>query len=65
MTIAIWLIAICEIIRALQNMLSLTMVKQDTSKRSNLYEEFIRSLKSTDKEFIHDLLKEFEKESEE
>ena len=60
MTIAIWIIAICEVIRALQNMLQLKAIKQDTSARDNAYAEFVKSLKKTDREFVKDLLKEFD-----
>ena len=64
MTIVLWIIAICEIIRALQNTLQLRMLKQDTGARDNAYEEFVKSLKSTDKEFVEQMLREFEKEKE-
>ena len=56
-TIAIWIIAICEIVRALQN-----MVQHDTTNRDNAYAEFVKSLKATDKEFVEGLLREFEEE---
>lgn len=62
MTVILWIIAICEIIRALQNALQLRMLKKDTGARNNAYEEFIKSLKSTDKEFVEQMLREFEKE---
>ena len=58
-TIAIWIIAICEIARALQNMMQLKMCKHDTTNRDNAYAEFVKSLKSTDKEFVERLLMEF------
>ena len=61
MTIALWIIAICEVIRALQNMMSLKMVKDDTSARDNAYEEFVKSLKQSDREFVRKMLEEFEK----
>ena len=62
MTIALWIIAICEIIRLLQNTLQLTMMKHDTTGRDNAYAEFVKSLKSTDAEFVKKMLEEFEKE---
>lgn len=62
MTIAIWIIAICEVIRALQNMAQLAMVKHDTGARDNAYAEFVRSLKSTDRDFVERMLKEFERQ---
>ena len=62
MTIALWIIAICEIIRLLQNTLQLTMMKHDTTGRDNAYAEFVKSLKSTDAEFVRRMLEEFDKE---
>ena len=63
MTIAIWIIAACEIIRMLQNAIQIHMVRHDTSARDNAYAEFVKSLKTTDKEFVKRLLEEFEKEA--
>ena len=60
MEIAIWIIAICEIIRALQNMTQLMLVMKDTGERNNAYAEFVKSLKCTDKEYVEKLLREFE-----
>ena len=60
MTIALWIIAICEIIRAIQNMIQLSAVKRDTSARDNAYEEFVKSLKYSDREFVKRMLEEFE-----
>ena len=61
MTIAIWIIAACEIIRMLQNAIQIHMVRHDTSARDNAYAEFIKSLKSTDREFVRRLLEEYER----
>ena len=60
MKTAIWIIAICEVIRAAQNMAQLAMVRHDTGARDNAYAEFVKSLKSSDKEFAERMLKEFE-----
>ena len=60
MTIAIWIIAVCEILRAAQNMLQLYMLKHDTGARDNAYAEFVKSLKQTDREFVRRMLEEFE-----
>ena len=57
---AIWIIAICEVIRAVQNMVQIKMVVKDTSARDNAYAEFIKSLKATDREFVERMLREFE-----
>ena len=61
MTIAIWIIAACEIIRMLQNAIQIHMVRHDTSARDNVYAEFVKSLKATDREFVRRMLEEFEK----
>lgn len=63
MIIALWIIAVCEIIRAAQNMLQITMLKHDTRARDNAYEEFVKSLKDTDKEFVRKMLEEFEEKN--
>ena len=65
MIYAIWIIAVCEVIRAIQNMMQIAMVKHDTGARDNAYAEFVKSLNKTDREFVKDLLEEFESEVEE
>ena len=62
MTTALWIIAICEIIRILQNSLQLVSLIKNRGKRDNAYAEFVKSLKQTDKEFVRNLLNEFERE---
>ena len=64
MVVAIWIIAICEIIRAIQNMIQIANIKRDASARDNAYAEFVKSLKQSDKEFVRNLLNEFEREDE-
>lgn len=59
MKIAIWIIAVCEVIRAAQNAIQIMSIRQDRDLRENAYAEFIKSLKSSDKEFVEKLLKEF------
>lgn len=65
MVIALWIIAICEVVRAVQNILQLRMISHDTGARDNAYAEFVKSLKSSDKEFVRQLLEAFEMELEE
>ena len=60
MTVALWIIAIVEVIRAIQNHIQLTAIKHDTSARDNAYAEFVKSLKYSDREFVRRLLEEFE-----
>jgi hypothetical protein len=62
MTIALWIIAICEIIRAAQNMVQIMTIRHDTQGRDNAYAAFIKSLKQTDREFVRKMLEEFEKQ---
>ena len=62
MIVALWIIAVCEVIRAVQNMMQLAMVRKDTGARDNAYEEFVKSLKQTDREFVKRILEEFERE---
>lgn len=62
MEIAIWIIAICEIIRAIQNIVPLVLQIKNSKNQQNAYLEFINSLKKTDKEFMVDLIREYEKQ---
>lgn len=62
MIIAIWIIAIVEVIRMIQNTWQIKAIMQDSSARDNVYAEFIKSLKSTDREFVRQMLEEFERQ---
>ena len=59
MEIAIWIIAICEVIRAAQNLVQIAMLKHDTGKRDDAYAEFVKSLKMSDREYVRNLLERF------
>ena len=63
MTVALWIIAVCEVIRAVQNMMQIAMYKHDAGNRDNAYAEFVKSLKDTDKEFVEKMLREFEEQN--
>ena len=65
MTIALWVIAICTVIRVVQNTIQLKSIFKEKSQRMNAYKEFIDSLHYTDKEFVKRMLEEFESEVEE
>lgn len=65
MIIAIWLIAICEVVRITQNIIQLHSLLKDASARDNAYAEFVKSLKQTDKDFVKRVFKEFEAQEEE
>mgnify|MGYP007069881355 FL=1 len=57
----IWIIAICEVVRAIQNMVQIATIRHDTKGRDNAYAEFVKSLKDSDREFVRKMLDEFEK----
>ena len=65
MKTALWIIAICEVVRAAQNMVQIMTIRHDTKGRDNAYAEFIKSLKATDREFVRRMLEEFEKQEDE
>lgn len=60
MIVALWIIAVCEVIRAIQNMVQIMTIRHDAGKRDNAYAEFVKSLKQTDREFVKRMLEEFE-----
>lgn len=64
MTIALWIIAICEVIRALQNAVQLLMLRENKKPYENACSEFVKSLKTDDREMVKNLLKEFEQQDE-
>ncbi len=61
MTKALWVIAICEVIRAAQNMIQLWHVKKSEKREINAYNEFFKHLKQSDREFVKNMLEEYEK----
>ena len=62
MTIALWIIAACEVIRAVQNAIQLKAIGRNDGAYRNAIDEFVKSLKETDKVFVRKMLEEFEKE---
>ena len=62
MKTALWVIALCEVIRAAQNMVQIMTIRHDTKGRDNAYAEFVKSLKQSDREFVRRMLDEFEKQ---
>ena len=63
MKTAIWIIAICEVIRAVQNAIQLLSMRSEKGMRENAYHEFVTSLHMNDREFVERMLKEFEREN--
>ena len=64
MIIALWIIAVCEAIRVIQNGFQLRAIRHDTGARDNAYAEFVKSLKQSDREYVRRILEEFEQEGE-
>lgn len=62
MAIAIWVIAVCEVVRAIQNFVQIHSIMHDTTTRDNAYAEFVKSLKMNDREFVRRMLEEFEEQ---
>ena len=62
MKTALWIIALCEVVRTVQNAVQLRAIRRDTSARDNAYAEFVKSLKMNDRQFVERMLKEFEKQ---
>ena len=60
MTTALWIIAVVETIRMIEQSLQLRLIAIDTGARDNAYAEFIKSLKVDDREFVRNMLEEFE-----
>lgn len=60
MAVALWIIAVVETIRMIEQSLQLRLIAKDTGARDNAYAEFIKSLKMSDIEFVHRMLEEFE-----
>ena len=59
MVVALWIIAICEIVRLIQNSLQLADIFMNAKARNKAYAEFIKSLKQSDKEYVKNILEEF------
>ena len=65
MTTALWIIAIVEIIRIIQNSIQLSCLLSERKLRKTLNNEFIDSLRKDNREWAEDLLKDFLREEEE
>jgi hypothetical protein len=62
MIIAIWIIAVCEVIRALQNIVPIVVQVRNSKSQENAYSEFIKCLKKSDKEFVADMIQEWQRQ---
>ena len=64
-TIALWLIVIIEAVRAAQNFMQLMMARRQTRLNVRATDEFIQSLKKSDKEFVRGILEAYERQESE
>lgn len=62
MIIALWIIAVCEVIRAIQNIVPIVVQLRNSKNQENAYSEFIKSLKKSDKEFVADMIQEWQRQ---
>ena len=62
MIIALWIIAVCEVIRALQNIVPIVVQVRNSKSQENAYSEFIKSLKKSDKEIVADMIQEWQRQ---
>ena len=60
MVTALTIIAICSVIRIIQNGIQLFMLIRDAGARDNAYREFVKSLKKTDRQVVREFLREAE-----
>lgn len=60
MVIAVSVIAICSVIRIIQNGIQLHMLIRDTDARNKTYREVIKSAGRTEKQIIREFLEEAE-----
>lgn len=63
MTTALWIIAVCEVLRMVQNCVQLIIQFANRDLQKNLNNEFIDSLKKDNREWVETILKEFEEEN--
>lgn len=64
MTVALWIIAVVETIRMIEQSIQLRLIANDTKGRDNLYDEMIKSFKKSDREYVRSLLEAFERQTE-
>lgn len=61
MAVALWIIAVCEVVRAVQNAVQLRAIHHSNGAYDNACNEFVKSMKDTDKVFVRKLLEELGK----
>lgn len=59
MTVAVWIIAIVEVVRAVQNTIQLLISKNGDRKYKDATDAFIESLHKSDSEFMDDFVERY------
>lgn len=59
MTIALWIIAICEVGRLLQNFVQIRSIQRNANGYDRACDEFVKSLNKTDVEILEAVLDEY------
>lgn len=57
MRISLWIIAVCAVIRIIQNGIQLMAIHNEKDMRANAYEEYIKSLHQSDAEYLRGIVK--------
>lgn len=57
MTTALWIIAICSVVRIIQNGIQLYTILTECDKREICYDEILKSVSLTDEELAEKLMK--------
>lgn len=62
MTTALWIIAICEMVRMIQNGIQLYTILTERDKREICYDEILKSVSMPDEEIAKKLMRKWEEE---
>lgn len=62
MTTALWIIAICEMVRMIQNGIQLYTILTERDKREICYDEILKSVSLPDEEIAKKLMRKWEEE---
>ena len=62
MTIALWIIAICEMVRMIQNGIQLYTILTERDKREICYDEILKSVSLPDEEIADRLMRKWEED---
>jgi len=67
MKLAIWIIAIVEVIRMIQNFIQIRQIKKSNGidQMTRATDAFVKSLSKTDAEFVEDFLEQFKEQKNE